>query len=189
MVFGGFGRGGSRWIPTWWIPTGFRKLDSGGFRSGHRGIHPAAALKALFYWPKRRAVGSGGFPLASPVKMPDAGNLLRCAPPNTDSAGEEPWQGVGLKGLTKRAPETVCFSRARLRCLAYESTGAPMSNCFVADLFAARQVRPWLLFRHGIRHVDAPQQAALAQPFAHPVQRQPPLRVVSPRRGDLVGMW
>lgn len=31
--------------------------------------------------------------MASPVTSPDAAKLPRCAPPNTDGAGEEPWPG------------------------------------------------------------------------------------------------
>ena len=36
----------------------------------------------------------GGFKVDSPAKWPDAGKLPRSAPPYTDRAGEEPWEGA-----------------------------------------------------------------------------------------------
>jgi hypothetical protein len=36
---------------------------------------------------------AGGFRLASPVKLPVASEMPRCAPPHTFRAGEEPCQG------------------------------------------------------------------------------------------------
>ena len=36
-----------------------------------------------------------GFQVDSPVKRPDASKVARCAPPYTQTAGEEPWEGDG----------------------------------------------------------------------------------------------
>lgn len=91
----------SRWLPGRWIPPGFLPLapsnwipvaSSCGIRNPP-GIHPVTEVKALFYWLKPCACGSGGFRLDSPVKSPDVGRLSRCAPPNTDRVGEEPDEG------------------------------------------------------------------------------------------------
>lgn len=41
--------------------------------------------------------GAGGFWVDSPVKRPDARKLARCAPPYTNRAGEEPWEGDGRR--------------------------------------------------------------------------------------------
>jgi len=38
---------------------------------------------------------AGGFRLDSPVKVPVASEMARCAPPSTDPAREEPCQGGG----------------------------------------------------------------------------------------------
>ena len=46
---------------------------------------------------------AGGFRLDSPVKVPVASEMPRCAPPHTNAAGEEPCQGggspIGTDGL------------------------------------------------------------------------------------------
>ena len=40
-----------------------------------------------------RQAPRGGFQVDSPVKKPRASEMPRCAPPYTDSAWEEPWEG------------------------------------------------------------------------------------------------
>ena len=46
---------------------------------------------------------AGGFRLDSPVKVPVASEMLRCAPPHTFGAGEEPCQG-GARVETQSGP-------------------------------------------------------------------------------------
>jgi len=46
---------------------------------------------------------AGGFRLDSPVKLPVASEMPRCAPPHTFVAGEEPCRG----GAASKAAETT----------------------------------------------------------------------------------
>ena len=48
-------------------------------------------LKLSHNFPQGRR---GGFQVASPVKLPVASEMLRCAPPHTNEAWEEPWEGA-----------------------------------------------------------------------------------------------
>ena len=61
-------------------------------------------VKSTFWPPVARAnslimshfylkLGRGGFKVDSPVKKPRASEMLRSAPPYTDRAREEPWEG------------------------------------------------------------------------------------------------
>ena len=53
---------------------------------------------------------AGGFRLDSPVKLPVASEMPRCAPPYTDPAREEPDEGGGLwltEPLISHAPERI----------------------------------------------------------------------------------
>ena len=61
--------------------------------------------------------GRAGFQLASPVNRPDARKLARCAPPYTQRAGEEPWEGVSpmpMRHLTTGRSE-ICVVWRGLR--------------------------------------------------------------------------
>ena len=57
---------------------------------------------------------AGGFRLDSPVKVPVASEMLRCAPPHTNEAGEEPCQGEGVayEGRGINSPSVAAMSQA-----------------------------------------------------------------------------
>jgi len=80
-----------RWIPKWL--TGFPRWILL-FLSR---IHPEGQITSrnqllLNYFTVNAS--RGGFRLDSPVKKPVASEMPRCAPPYTDWAREEPWEGV-----------------------------------------------------------------------------------------------
>ena len=58
----------------------------------------------------------GGFQVDSPVKRPDAGKLARSAPPYTDRAREEPWEGGDAPGPDLPSMDSLCGSAQLSHC-------------------------------------------------------------------------
>lgn len=76
------------------MASGFRwvaSLDSRRNPLGERGLPRKCLKMSQDFW----RAGDGGFQVDSPAKRPDAGKLPRSAPPYTDRAQEEPWEGGG----------------------------------------------------------------------------------------------
>ena len=90
------------WLPeVASVACGFRwvdSLDSSRNPPCKRGL-PRKALKMS---QKFRRSGCTGFRVDSPVKKPDAGKLTRSAPPYTDRAREEPWEGEHAIRLVRK---------------------------------------------------------------------------------------
>ena len=69
----------AKWIP--WLPQ----------KNPARQDRDSASLCKIVYF--SACCGSGGFQVDSPVKVPVASEMLRCAPPHTFCVGKEPEEG------------------------------------------------------------------------------------------------
>lgn len=86
---------GREWLPkVASVVSGIHQLDS--LDSKRNPPWPAGRSRKILILSHNFRQGRwGGFKVDSPVKKPDARKLARSAPPHTDRAREEPWEGDG----------------------------------------------------------------------------------------------
>ena len=79
-------------VRAFWLASGFLKVAS--LDSRRNPTWPAGRVPNLLISCRNIGQGRwGGFRVDSPVKKPDASEMPRSAPPYTDRAKEEPWEG------------------------------------------------------------------------------------------------
>ena len=95
------GQSERRWLPDVALVTaGFRWVAC--LDSLRNPLRPAGRSRKILILSRNFQRGDwGGFQVDSPVKRPDAGKLPRSAPPYTDRAREEPWEGGGAPGAER----------------------------------------------------------------------------------------